>query len=198
LLLLRERRPQLFAGLERCDSLTWDAHKLMGVPLTCSALLLRERGILDRHLGEDAHYLFQTDEPELNPGLRSIQCGRRNDPLKLWAAWQRHGDEGYDARFAQLFALRDHVVARIDEHPLLRISHAPQSLNVCFEMDGVASEQLCLELNRRGLAVVGYGQVNGRSTVRLVIVNPAQTQAVLDGFLDDLVAVGLELRAADA
>lgn len=197
LLLARGRRAQLFAGLERCDSLTWDAHKLMGVPLTCSALLLRERGLLDRHLGEDAHYLFQTHEPELNPGLRSIQCGRRNDPLKLWAAWQRHGDDGYDARFEHLYDLRDHVVARIQEHPSLHMSHAPQSLNVCFEMDGVSSEQLCLELNRRGLAVVGYGEVNGRSTVRLVIVNPAQTHAVLDRFIDDLVGVGLDVRTAD-
>lgn len=197
LLLLRERRLQLFAGLERCDSLTWDAHKLMGVPLTCSALLLRERGLLERHLGEDAHYLFQTHEDALNPGLRSIQCGRRNDPLKLWAAWQQHGDDGYNARFEQLFALRDHVIANIDEHPSLRVSHAPQSLSVCFEMDGVSSEQLCLELNKRGLAMVGYGQVNGRSTIRLVLVNPAQTPAVLDRFLADLVAVGSELRAAD-
>ncbi|PRQ06928.1 pyridoxal phosphate-dependent decarboxylase family protein [Enhygromyxa salina] len=198
LLLSRGRRAQLFAGLDRCDSLTWDAHKLMGVPLTCSTLLLRARGLLDRHLGEDAHYLFQTDEDQLNPGLRSIQCGRRNDPLKLWAAWQHHGDDGYDARFAQLFDVRDHVVARIDAHPQLRMSHAPQSLNVCFEMDGVSSEQLCLELNRRGLAVVGYGRVNGRDTVRLVIMNPAQTRAVLDRFLDDLVAVGAELRVADS
>ncbi|KIG13873.1 Aromatic-L-amino-acid decarboxylase [Enhygromyxa salina] len=198
LLLSRERRAQLFAGLERCDSLTWDAHKLMGVPLTCSALLLREPGLLDRHLGEDAHYLFQTDEDQLNPGLRSIQCGRRNDPLKLWAAWQHHGDDGYDARFAQLFALRDHVVARIDAHPDLRMSHAPQSLNVCFEMDGVSSEQLCLQLNQRGLAVVGYGRVNGRDTIRLVIANPAQTSAVLDQFLEDLVATGSELRRASS
>ncbi|PRP97861.1 L-2,4-diaminobutyrate decarboxylase [Enhygromyxa salina] len=195
-LLLHERGQQLFAGLERCDSLTWDAHKMMGVPLTCSALLLRERGALERHLGEDADYLFQTHGPEVNPGLRSIQCGRRNDPLKLWAAWQRHGDAGYRARLQRLLELRDHVVARIDQHPELCMRHTPESLNVCFEMAGVSSEELCAQLNARGLAVVGHGQVGERSTVRLVLINPAQTEAVLDEFVTNLVAVGIELRDA--
>jgi glutamate/tyrosine decarboxylase-like PLP-dependent enzyme len=194
LLLVPAARRQLFAGLERCDSLTWDAHKLMGVPLTCSILLLRERGLLERHLGEDAEYLFQVDTPELNPGIRSIQCGRRNDALKLWAAWQHHGDAGYRARVERLLALRDHVVQRIDASPQLRMCHVPESLNVCFEMPGVSSEQLCSELNARGLAVVGHARVNGRSTVRLVIANPAQSEVVLDEFIAAVLQVGAEMR----
>jgi sulfinoalanine decarboxylase/sulfinoalanine decarboxylase/aspartate 1-decarboxylase len=195
LLLLPDARRRLFAGLERCNSLTWDAHKIMGVPLTCSILLLRERGLLERHLGEDAEYLFQVDTPELNPGLRSIQCGRRNDALKLWAAWQHHGDAGYRARVERLLALRDHVVSRIEASPELRMCHVPESLNVCFEMPGVSSEQLCSELNARGLAVVGHARVNGDTTIRLVIANPAQSEAVLDEFVAAVLQVGADLRA---
>lgn len=191
-------REQCFAGLARCDSLTWDAHKLMGVPLTCSILLLRQRGLLARHLGADAEYLFQVDTPELNPGLRSIQCGRRNDALKLWAAWQHHGDVGYQARVARLLALRDHVVARIHAHDELELCHAPESFNICFVMKGVSSELLCSELNRRGLAVVGHASVHGRSTVRLIVANPDQSEAVLDEFIEDLVMVGRELLRSAA
>ena len=196
LLLVPEVRRRLFAGLERCDSLTWDAHKLMGVPLTCSVVLLRQRGLLERHLGEEAEYLFQVDTPELNPGIRSIQCGRRNDALKLWAAWQHHGDAGYRARLERLLAMRDHVVASIEATPELRMCHVPESLNICFEMPGVSSEQLCSELNARGLAVVGHARVNGRSTIRLVIANPDQSEAVLDEFLAAVLLVGRDLARA--
>jgi glutamate/tyrosine decarboxylase-like PLP-dependent enzyme len=196
LLLVPELRRRLFAGLERCDSLTWDAHKLMGVPLTCSIVLLRQRGLLERHLGEEAEYLFQNDTPDLNPGIRSIQCGRRNDALKLWAAWQHHGDAGYRVRLERLLALRDHVVSRIEAAPELRMCHVPESLNVCFEMPGVSSEQLCSELNARGLAVVGHARVNGRSTVRLIIANPDQSEAVLDEFLAAILMIGRELAKA--
>jgi glutamate/tyrosine decarboxylase-like PLP-dependent enzyme len=159
-------------------------------------VLLRERGLLERHLGEEAEYLFQVDTPELNPGIRSIQCGRRNDALKLWAAWQHHGDAGYRERLERLLALRDHVVARIEASSELRMCHEPESLNVCFEMIGVSSEALCGELNARGLAVVGHARVNGRSTVRLVIANPAQSEAVLDEFLAAILLVGRELAKA--
>lgn len=195
LLLVERYREREFAGLERCDSLTWDAHKLMGVPLTCSALLVREPGVLARHLGEDAHYLFQTHGPALNPGLRSIQCGRRNDALKLWAAWQHHGDRGYARRFETLLARRDRLVARIRREPALALSHEPESLNVCFEMPGVSPEALCAALNDQGRAVVGYGRVNGRDTIRLVITHLAQTDAVLDAFLDDLLELGAALAS---
>lgn len=49
--------------------------------------------------------------------------------------------------------------------------HRPEFLNVCFEMPGVSSEALCAELNARGRAVVGHGQVGGRATVRLIVAN---------------------------
>ena len=42
--LRRALRGNLRGFSERVDSITWDAHKLMGVPLTCSVLLVRERG----------------------------------------------------------------------------------------------------------------------------------------------------------
>ena len=112
---------------------------------------------------------------------------------RQWAAWQHHGDAGFAARVERLLELRDHVVARIESEPRLCMCHRPEFVNVCFEMDGVSSEQLCEQLNARGLAVVGHGRVSGRSTVRLIVANPEQDEAVLDGFIDDLLAVGASL-----
>ncbi len=47
-LLLAPDHRGLLAGAERADSFAWNAHKMMGVPLQCSALLVRQRGRLDR------------------------------------------------------------------------------------------------------------------------------------------------------
>ena len=76
----------LRSRVELADSLVWNAHKMMGVPLPASAVLVRRRGLLHRHFNETADYLFQQDDADLNLGTQSMQCGRRNDALKVWAA----------------------------------------------------------------------------------------------------------------
>src|SRR5690606_9625364 len=81
--LLSDKHRHLMQGSELADSLVWDAHKVMGAPLTCSVARTKQRGLFEKHIGEDAEYLFQDDDAELNPGTRSLQCGRRNDALKL-------------------------------------------------------------------------------------------------------------------
>ena len=73
-------------GVEQADSIAWNPHKVMGVPLSAAALITRESGPLGQSLDESADYLFQSDDDAYNPGTRSIQCGRRNDALKVWAA----------------------------------------------------------------------------------------------------------------
>jgi len=57
--LLSKRRAALLRGVEFADSVTWNAHKMMGVPLTCSMLLSRKSGILAGNFSEIADYLFQ-------------------------------------------------------------------------------------------------------------------------------------------
>ncbi|VAX42403.1 Aromatic-L-amino-acid decarboxylase [hydrothermal vent metagenome] len=185
-LLLSERRRPLLDGCELADSFTWDAHKMMGVPLTCSVVLFRDSGLLQQSLDESASYLFQRDEDAHNPGVRSLQCGRRNDALKLWAAWQHHGDAGYERRVERQFALTAHAVGVIERDPGLSLAHQPQSINVCFEISGVDAREVCDLLDREGRLKVSHGSVDGRPTVRLVCANPDLTEADLDGFFEEI------------
>uniref|UniRef100_A0A1I8F5H9 Protein kinase domain-containing protein n=1 Tax=Macrostomum lignano TaxID=282301 RepID=A0A1I8F5H9_9PLAT len=91
--LLSQRHRHLLAGVQRADSVTWNPHKLMGVTLQCSVILLPERhiGLLQGCNGMQADYLFQQDKQydvSYDTGDKSIQCGRRNDIFKLWLSWR--------------------------------------------------------------------------------------------------------------
>lgn len=196
LLLSRSHRYRL-AGVERADSLTWDAHKMMGVPLTCSVILTRHAGLLAKHLSESATYLFQGDADRFNPGTRSIQCGRRNDLLKLWTAWQHHGDDGYEARIDHVMALAAYATAKINATETMRLRHVPESVNVCFEVVGKSSSDICAQLHTKGLAMVGTGDVRGRRTVRLVCVDPAMTALDIDTFFNAVIEVAAELSEGE-
>ena len=80
----------LMSGCELADSVCWDAHKMLGMPLICSLFIVKDKSILGRVCahGESAHYLFHSDSEEVDLGRYSLQCGRRNDALKLWLAWR--------------------------------------------------------------------------------------------------------------
>jgi L-2,4-diaminobutyrate decarboxylase len=50
-------------GIERADSVAWDPHKMMWMPISAGAVLVRERRHLDAAFRQSAPYLFH-----LRPG----------------------------------------------------------------------------------------------------------------------------------
>lgn len=188
--LLSRSHRHLLDGLSRADSFTWDAHKMMGVPLVSSVCLFRRPGLSARHFDESASYLYQSAGDDLNPGRRSIQCGRPNEAIKLWALWQALGDEGYETRTDRQFALARHAVERVRSDRDFILAFDPQWVNVCFELRGVSSEAICDRLDREQSAKVGYGIVKGRPVIRLVLVNPHLSEDDIDRVFDEIKRVG--------
>jgi len=60
---LSNRYRSLMKGVERADSLVWDAHKMMLMPLLVSAVLFRDRAAGDRAFEQRASYLFDEAGP---------------------------------------------------------------------------------------------------------------------------------------
>ncbi len=183
-MLLHPEARKNFDGLELADSLTWDAHKAMGIPLMCSMLLTRDPLVIRASLGETADYLFQGDEDLLNPGTRSLQCGRRNDTFKLWAAWLNLGDEGWAARIDQQLQLAKYAADRIRSEPHMSLCQDPVGTNICFRVEGLQAAEACTALQDSGEALIGYGTVRDEIAFRLVTVNPELQQAHLDTLFD--------------
>ncbi|MGE3275884.1 MAG: aspartate aminotransferase family protein [Vicinamibacterales bacterium] len=193
--LLSTRWRHLLAGSERADSLVWDAHKLMGVPITCSALVVAEPGCLEAAASPDrAEYLFHesdADRPD-DLGPRNIRCARRVDALKLWTAWKALGDEGYEARIDRLFDLAAAAGAAIDQATGLERIAPVQSVSVVFRPvapAGVDPGWLVRAVRQRlidqGIAFLNYAPVNGTDALRLLISNAdvtdEQVRAIVSG-----------------
>ena len=83
----------LLLVIGRADSVTWNPHKSLGVPLQCSAFLTKHEGLLASCNSTKASYLFQQDkvgyDVSYDTGDKSIQCGRLNDAFKLWLMWKK-------------------------------------------------------------------------------------------------------------
>ena len=197
--LLSDRYRHLMAGVARADSVAWNPHKMMGLPLTCSVILTRRKGVLEATNGMQADYLFHGADggtPDL--GDRSLQCGRRVDAFKLWFSWLANGDQGYARRVERLFELAGIFRQLLDQREGFHLVREPEGTNVCFRYlppaaRGLKGEerrrrehQLTLavrsELSRSGRFMLNYAPVDGVATFRMVLSNPATSP-------DDLLAL---------
>ncbi len=194
--LMSRKRAALLPDISLADSVCWNPHKMMGVPLTCSMLLCKTRGLLAENFAEVSDYLFQEETDELNPGTKSLQCGRRNDGFKLWALWKQLGNLGFEKRLEEQFLLRDELVAMINADAAFELILEPALLNVCFKYRGVASDAICSTLDKRGLGKIGHGTFNSQHFIRMVVVNPELGPDDLADFLGRIKMVALDIQAS--
>lgn len=78
------------SGMNHADSITWNAHKMLGIPLQCTLLMVRNNSLLSECFSLNADYLFKQESKNMDTGDKYLQCGRRNDILKLWTYLKVH------------------------------------------------------------------------------------------------------------
>jgi L-2,4-diaminobutyrate decarboxylase len=197
-------RPKV-KGIERARSIAWDPHKMMLMPLSASVVLVRDERDLDAGFTQRAPYLFHARQGTRNwdQGVRSFQCSRRLDAIKVWVALQRYGADGLGAIYERLCAtarvLHDGVAAREDFEAL----HEPESNILCFRFLGDGSPEahrldalnlrLREEYNRSGEGWITTTVVAGRQVLRVTVMNPLTTPGDMARTLDRLAATGATL-----
>ncbi len=161
----------LVGGIERSNSFSYNAHKMLGTPLTCSVLLVNDKKHLHNSFSNDADYLYQTDGDDFNLGKTSFQCGRRNDALKFWTLWKSIGTNGLKQIVDKQFELADIARAYIKSNPDYTLYSFDDSISVCFNYQGIDAMTLCTALYEHQITVVGFGSFNDDTFIRLVTIN---------------------------
>ncbi|MBY0353909.1 hypothetical protein K2W90_06110 [Candidatus Babeliales bacterium] len=208
--LLSVSRRTLLAGIEQAHSVAWDFHKVLSVPLMCSAILFNKEGILqDLNKVNGTEYIFHEGTDNFDLGHFSLQCGRRVDALKLWLDWQAHGDRGYEQKIDSLVNLAAYARRIIQAEPLLYLICMPDWLPVCFQyvptyfsFDSQQDRKdidffnvaLRKRLVQRGRWMINYSWVKERIVLRLTMVNPTLTSNDVDDFFNEVMTIGKELE----
>lgn len=161
----------LLKGMERSDSFSYNAHKMIGTPLTCSVILVKDKKDLSNSFSNDADYLYQTDGDDFNLGKTSFQCGRRNDALKFWTLWKSVGSKGIEEIIDHQFELADVARDYIRSNPDYKLYSFDDSISICFNYKGIDANKLCTALYEEQVTVVGFGTFQEDEFVRLVTIN---------------------------
>jgi sulfinoalanine decarboxylase/sulfinoalanine decarboxylase/aspartate 1-decarboxylase len=131
---MHDKYKDLVKGIEYAHSLSWNPHKMLNVPLSLSAFLVRDKVNLYKTMSTEADYLFQTESDYYNHGTKYLQCGRPNNTLKFWCARKYLGHKGYAQRVQKQFDLANYTVNRIRKETSLELLMDPPFLNICFSI----------------------------------------------------------------
>lgn len=202
---LRER----VRGIERADSVSWDPHKMMFMPISLGAIFVRDQRHLDNAFRQSAPYLFHGDAEEIRSpdiGQRTLQCSRRLDALKLWISIEHYGLEYFAELLERTVENANLLYEKLDAAPDFEALHQPETNILCFrhlpealvgadpELIDTYQRELRAAYNAHGRGWITTTRLDGRQVLRVTLMNPGTRPEHLDELLIGLRRVGTEIE----
>jgi aromatic-L-amino-acid/L-tryptophan decarboxylase len=204
---------QLFAGIERADSIAFDPHKWLYTPQSGGCIVVRDMELLRRAYDVDYVAYVVKDEEHTDWGIdlgrHSPNFSRGFWALKVWVSLLAHGRTAYGRRISHDAALARYLGARAEEHEEFELM-IPVGLSItCFryvppglsssdqrregrdEYLDLLNNRLMTEIQLDGRVYCSNAVLGGRFCLRSCIVN-YRTEAE---DMDALLAVASELGA---
>jgi L-2,4-diaminobutyrate decarboxylase len=186
-------RPRL-AGIERADSVVWDAHKMLLMPALVTAVLFRDGRRSYQAFAQEASYLFSAAPPEaqwFNLGGRTLECTKSMLVLKLYLALAAYGPDFFAEYIDGMFALARRFAARVSAAPDLELAVEPDCNIVCFRWTGgPAAERDAAQARIRQALIAGGRFYLVQTTLargvflRVTLINPLTEDCHLAELLD--------------
>uniref|UniRef100_A0A8C6FG27 Glutamate decarboxylase 1 n=1 Tax=Moschus moschiferus TaxID=68415 RepID=A0A8C6FG27_MOSMO len=199
-LLLSRKHSYKLSGIERADSVTWNPHKLMGVPLQCSALLTREKGLLGACNQMQAEYLFQPDKVyniNFDTGDKTIQCGRHVDVFKLWLMWKAKGTYGFEVQIDRYMELAKYFYKVLKKKDNFKLVEQYVFVNFLFNDICIYTQiapKIKAQMIVEGTVMLSYQPCGDKvNFFRMVFSNPATRQTDVDYLIDEIQRLGKDL-----
>ena len=181
------------AALKLCDSITVDFHKMFLMPISCSAVLLKDGSTFDA-LTIHADYLNREEDEEdgyTNLVDKSLQTTRRFDALKVWTSFQTRGRNGWSSLIETSMENAMYFYNQLKADSDFAVVTEPEISSVVFRYkgndDSISGEALD-EINKkvRRTLIHKYGTIIGqtisdsRVCLKFTLLNPRITHKKLD------------------
>ena len=148
----------LFAGLDRADSVTVDAHKWMGVQKSCSVVLLGRDDALGAAFAHQERYMLHAQDLA-NPVDNTLEYSRPVRSLKLWLAFRTYGAAAYRVWIERTLQHARNLARALTSHPDFEVLHHVALSTVCFRHLPAAGVE---DLDAHNLALAEAVQADGR------------------------------------
>ncbi len=194
--IMSEKYRNRVSALKLCDSITVDFHKMFLMPISCSAVLVKDGSTFDA-LTIHADYLNREEDEEdgyTNLVDKSLQTTRRFDALKVWTSFQVRGRDGWSKLIETSMENAAYFYSQLKSDPAFKVVTEPEISSVVFRYCGSGNNGSLEELNkldeinkkvRRTLihqygTIIGQTVSDGRVCLKFTLLNPRITHKKLD------------------
>jgi len=173
----------LFHGVEKADSVSWDPHKQLGIPIPNSVLFIRRWQDFNR-MAVYSGYFNREEATEPNPGIKSPPSTRPFSALSLVTSLRYQGMKQVIARLhSPLLAIRT-AAEKVAKEPDIQLLHTPDTGIFCFRIipEGVLENRLdelqnyvyerIMSGGERSISVTNIDKI---TTLRLLAISPSVT-----------------------
>jgi glutamate/tyrosine decarboxylase-like PLP-dependent enzyme len=197
----------LVAGMERADSLAFDAHKWMSAPYDVGVVLVRDREAHRKTFTVEASYLSALPRgtgarPESTDHL-SPQLSRGFRALSVWMSIREHGMRHFGRVVQEGVDQARYLAGLVREHPDLELMAPVPLCIVCFRytVPGLAppeedalNREILMRLQEQGIAVPSSTVIDGRFVLRVANTNHRTRREDFDRLVEETVRLGEEIK----
>jgi L-2,4-diaminobutyrate decarboxylase len=178
---LSEKYKHLIEGINRADSVVWDAHKMMAIPSLITAVIYKNRAESYSTFSQEASYLLDHNSIERDTCNRTVECTKPNMAMKLYLSLAIHGEEFFSDYIDYTHDLATRFAELIKRQDDFELAIEPESNIVCFrylkkELNSVELNQLQKDLRekiiRSGDFYLVKTDLRGKTYLRVSLMNP--------------------------
>jgi glutamate/tyrosine decarboxylase-like PLP-dependent enzyme len=124
-------------GIERADSVTWDAHKWLSVPMGAGMFFCRHSDAVHRAFDVTTSYMpSQAGEQTSDPYMTTVQWSRRAIGLKVFMSVAERGRDGLAEQIDHQARMGDLLRSKLIKAGWMIVNDTPLPL-VCFTHDDI-------------------------------------------------------------
>jgi glutamate/tyrosine decarboxylase-like PLP-dependent enzyme len=178
------------SGIDRSDSITFDAHKWLSVPMGAALYLTRDPRILTDTFQVRTAYMPKeaASLDVIDPHLHSMQWSRRFIGLKVFLSLLVAGWVGYEEAIRHQTAMGDLLRGELTAAGWKIVNQTSLPV-VCFiDPNGDAERQrsIALEVVRSGQAWISPTVVGGQAVIRACVTHYGTTPADVKALVEAL------------
>ncbi len=170
----------LFSGRELADSVSWDPHKQLGIPIPNSVLFIQRREDF-RRMALYSDYFNPEGDSKPNPGLKSPPSTRPFSALSLVTSLLYQGMKKVVERLRIPLMTIKETANRIRNEPEVELSLQPDTGILCFRIKPAKfpidelndlQEFIYEKAMQEGKRTISKTRLGDKSVLRLVAVSP--------------------------